>query len=154
MSYDNSFVMGNVMNDYQTRDPSGGPLAHLASTTGGMHSYSHEEVRAFSEYLNRSLKDDPDMKNDLPLNPQSGDLFRVAAKGVLLWYSFFFRLIVTSRFSRSCAVAPRRAHYKRMQTRMLCVVANISAEANCSTSCRRTSSIRANLQRETQTRSK
>eukprot|EP01122_Echinamoeba_exundans_P003462 TRINITY_DN1355_c0_g1_i2.p1 TRINITY_DN1355_c0_g1~~TRINITY_DN1355_c0_g1_i2.p1 ORF type:complete len:703 (-),score=225.91 TRINITY_DN1355_c0_g1_i2:487-2595(-) len=53
-------------------------------SSGSTHSYSLEERRAFSEYLNQLLADDPDLKSVLPLNPNSDDLFRVASQGLLL----------------------------------------------------------------------
>jgi hypothetical protein len=57
-------------------------------SAGSTHSYSLEERRAFSEYLNQLLADDPDLKSVLPLNPNSDDLFRIASQGLLLWFVF------------------------------------------------------------------
>lgn len=74
-------MMPNVMNQYQA--PSNDPLQHQQTAAGGLHSYSHEEVKAFSDYINRVLKDDPDLAGDLPLDFQGG-VFRTASKGVLL----------------------------------------------------------------------
>lgn len=54
-------------------------------SSGSTHSYSLEERRAFAEYLNQLLADDPDLRGSLPLNPNSDDLFRVASQGLLLW---------------------------------------------------------------------
>lgn len=53
-----------------------------------MHSFSHEERRAFSEHINELLKDDHDLKGVLPLNPNSDELFDVASQGLLLWCVF------------------------------------------------------------------
>ena len=72
------------MNDYQASHGGADPIAHQVTAAGGLHSYSHEEVRAFTEYINAQLSGDPDLQGDLPINPDSGDLFRVASKGVLL----------------------------------------------------------------------
>ncbi len=53
---------------------------------GSVHSYSLEERRSFAEYINQLLKDDPDLRDVLPLNPNSDDLFTVCSQGLLLVY--------------------------------------------------------------------
>jgi hypothetical protein len=63
-----------------------GPTRHIVTgVSGSTHSYSVEECRAFSDYINQLLKDDPDLQDSLPLNPYSEDLFKVTSKGLLLW---------------------------------------------------------------------
>jgi hypothetical protein len=51
-----------------------------------VHSYSLEERRSFAEYINQLLKDDPDLRDVLPLNPNSDDLFTICSQGLLLVY--------------------------------------------------------------------
>ncbi len=51
---------------------------------GSVHSYSFEERRSFTEYINQLLKDDPDLRDVLPLNPNSNDLFSACSRGLLL----------------------------------------------------------------------
>lgn len=51
------------------------------------HTYSLEERRVFCKHINALLKDDPDLAAvDLPMDPNTNDLFVVASKGILLWY--------------------------------------------------------------------
>lgn len=52
--------------------------------SGSTHSYSHEELRAFVEFINERLNDDADLATDLPINPNSEQLFEVVGKGLLL----------------------------------------------------------------------
>ena len=49
-----------------------------------MHSYSREETRAFTDYLNHLVAGDPDMQGKMPVNPESDDIFRLLSEGVLL----------------------------------------------------------------------
>lgn len=56
---------------------------------GAYHTFSHEERRVFCMHINALLQDDPDMTHDLPMDPNTDDLFVVASKGVLLWYAIF-----------------------------------------------------------------
>jgi len=61
-------------------------LAQVKGKSGALHTYSHEEVAAFSEHLNHTLGDDPDLKYLMPIDasPGSLDLFEKASDGVLL----------------------------------------------------------------------
>ena len=52
----------------------------------GVHSFSTEETRSFSEHINEILANDPDLKKWLPINPSSTDLFKACTEGVLIWY--------------------------------------------------------------------
>mmetsp|Transcript_553 Transcript_553/g.1367 ORF Transcript_553/g.1367 Transcript_553/m.1367 type:complete len:737 (-) Transcript_553:90-2300(-) len=51
---------------------------------GAYHSYGQEKVEAFTEYINYTLQSDADLSGVLPIDPVSGDLFKVIADGVLL----------------------------------------------------------------------
>jgi len=53
--------------------------------TGGQHSYSGDEVRAFASYINQVLSTDPDLKNVLPLDHQDhGHFFNTLRDGVII----------------------------------------------------------------------
>jgi plastin-1 len=52
------------------------------SQLGTQHSFTIEEVTAFSEYINELLADDPDLKNILPIKSPD-QFFRVASDGLL-----------------------------------------------------------------------
>jgi hypothetical protein len=76
--------------------PASGPAA-LHKTTpvlvegaqlGTQHSFTVEEVIAFSEYINEVLANDPDLKGVLPIKSPD-QFFRIASEGLLFWYCFF-----------------------------------------------------------------
>lgn len=50
----------------------------------GVHSFSEEEMSAFAEHLNQSLKDDKDLKHLLPIETKGTDLCRKVYDGLLL----------------------------------------------------------------------
>jgi len=50
----------------------------------GMHSFSEEEMSAFAEHMNQSLKDDKDLKHLLPVETKGTDLCRKVYDGLLL----------------------------------------------------------------------
>lgn len=50
----------------------------------GHHSYSDEEVQAYSEHMNHYLKNDADVAELMPFNPDSDDLFAKVGDGVVL----------------------------------------------------------------------
>jgi len=50
----------------------------------GVHSFAEEEVSAFSEHLNQSLKDDPDLKHLLPIETKGLDLCKKVKDGLLI----------------------------------------------------------------------
>ncbi|XP_030430359.1 plastin-1 [Gopherus evgoodei] len=54
------------------------------SSEGTQHSYSEEEKVAFVNWVNKALKDDPDCKHLLPMNPSDASLFKSLADGILL----------------------------------------------------------------------
>eukprot|EP01128_Nolandella_sp_AFSM9_P012149 TRINITY_DN89_c0_g1_i1.p1 TRINITY_DN89_c0_g1~~TRINITY_DN89_c0_g1_i1.p1 ORF type:complete len:624 (+),score=140.40 TRINITY_DN89_c0_g1_i1:60-1874(+) len=70
--------------------PSGGAPHNDITTqfgSGGMHSYSGEELRAFSNYINnrKELRENPVLRSVLPIDPQNHDLFfKKFEDGVLL----------------------------------------------------------------------
>uniref|UniRef100_A0A8C6XP03 Plastin 1 n=2 Tax=Elapinae TaxID=42168 RepID=A0A8C6XP03_NAJNA len=54
------------------------------SSEGTQHSYSEEDKVAFVNWINKALKDDPDCKHCLPMNPSDDSLFNSLADGILL----------------------------------------------------------------------
>ncbi|XP_070609459.1 plastin-1 [Erythrolamprus reginae] len=54
------------------------------SSEGTQHSYSEEDKVAFVNWINKALKDDPDCKHCLPMDPSDDSLFRSLADGILL----------------------------------------------------------------------
>jgi plastin-3 len=73
-----------------------------ASDSGAQHSYSLAEKVAFADYLNQYLADDPDLRDVLPINPNTDDLFKVASQGLLLWYAAV--LLKTDLSPRDCGL--------------------------------------------------
>ncbi|XP_058044458.1 plastin-1 isoform X1 [Ahaetulla prasina] len=54
------------------------------SSEGTQHSYSEEDKVAFVNWINKALKDDPDCKHCLPMDPSDDSLFNSLADGILL----------------------------------------------------------------------
>ncbi|XP_043983122.1 plastin-3-like [Gambusia affinis] len=54
------------------------------SSEGTTHSISEQERFAFANYINSSLEKDLDCKHVLPIDPNTGHLFKAVADGVLL----------------------------------------------------------------------
>lgn len=54
------------------------------SSEGTQHSYSEEEKYAFVNWINKALENDPDCKHVVPMNPNTNDLFRAVADGIVL----------------------------------------------------------------------
>ena len=50
----------------------------------GHHSFSTEEIVSYSEHINHYLKDDSDVAEHLPINPDSNALFEVVGDGIIL----------------------------------------------------------------------
>jgi hypothetical protein len=48
------------------------------------HSFSEEEVQVFCDHINFYLRDDKDVQDILPLNPDGNDLFTKVGDGILL----------------------------------------------------------------------
>lgn len=55
-----------------------------ASADGTAHSYSDEEKLAFVDWINYALKDDPDLKNVLPIAEKGDALFKACSNGIVL----------------------------------------------------------------------
>ncbi|KGN56064.1 fimbrin-1 [Cucumis sativus] len=55
-----------------------------ASTTTLLHTISESEKSLYVAHINSYLRDDPFLKNYLPMDPYSNDLFNLAKDGVLL----------------------------------------------------------------------
>ncbi|XP_034295199.1 plastin-1 [Pantherophis guttatus] len=54
------------------------------SSEGTQHSYSEEDKVAFVNWINKALKEDPDCKHCLPMDPSNDSLFNSLADGILL----------------------------------------------------------------------
>ncbi|XP_075876485.1 plastin-3-like [Nelusetta ayraudi] len=54
------------------------------SSEGTQHSFSEEEKIAFTNWINTALKDDPDCKHVLPMDPDSDALFKSVRDGIIL----------------------------------------------------------------------
>ncbi|XP_077388367.1 plastin-2-like isoform X2 [Festucalex cinctus] len=54
------------------------------SSEGTQHSISEQERYAFANYINSTLEKDPDCKHVLPIDPNTGALFKALADGILL----------------------------------------------------------------------
>ncbi|KAJ8407393.1 hypothetical protein AAFF_G00279670 [Aldrovandia affinis] len=54
------------------------------SSAGTQHSYSEEEKVAFVNWVNQALKNDPDCKHVLPMDPNTNDLFTAMGDGIVL----------------------------------------------------------------------
>lgn len=57
-----------------------------ATTTTQIHTISESEKASYVAHINSYLADDPFLKQYLPLDPATNDLFDLAKDGVLLWY--------------------------------------------------------------------
>ncbi|KAJ0050154.1 hypothetical protein NL108_013173 [Boleophthalmus pectinirostris] len=53
------------------------------SSAGTTHTIAEEERHAFANYINVSLKDDPDCSN-LPIDPNNDSLFKAVSNGIIL----------------------------------------------------------------------
>ena len=51
----------------------------------GIHFHSQEELKGIVDHINTRLKDDPDLKNVLPVNPENDDIFDAIGDGIVLW---------------------------------------------------------------------
>jgi hypothetical protein len=59
-------------------------LQNHAARTKGAPAYSQEEVQGFADYVNKSLKQDPNLKGLLPIGGLSDALFKAMHDGILL----------------------------------------------------------------------
>lgn len=56
-----------------------------ATTTTLLHTISESEKASYVAHINSYLRDDPFLKQFLPIDPATNDLFNLARDGVLLW---------------------------------------------------------------------
>lgn len=56
-----------------------------ATTTTLLHTISESEKAAYVAHINSYLGEDPFLKEYLPLDPATDDLFNLAKDGVLIW---------------------------------------------------------------------
>lgn len=61
-----------------------GKMAKLESAHGGIHTYSIEERHTFANLINIIMREDEDVKDRIPMNPDNEDLFHVFDNGVLM----------------------------------------------------------------------
>uniref|UniRef100_A0A3Q2DEP1 Plastin-3 n=1 Tax=Cyprinodon variegatus TaxID=28743 RepID=A0A3Q2DEP1_CYPVA len=54
------------------------------SSEGTQHSISEQERFAFANYINSALKEDPDCKHILPIDPNTSHLFKAVSDGIIL----------------------------------------------------------------------
>ena len=57
-----------------------------ATTTTLLHTIDETERASYVAHINSYLRDDPFLKQFLPLDPSTNALFDLAKGGVLLWY--------------------------------------------------------------------
>ena len=57
-----------------------------ATTTTLLHTIDESEKESYVAHINSYLRDDPFMKQFLPIDPATNALFELARDGVLLWY--------------------------------------------------------------------
>lgn len=60
-----------------------------ATTTTLLHTIVESERESYVAHINSYLRDDPFMKQFLPIDPTTNALFDLARDGVLLWYLSF-----------------------------------------------------------------
>lgn len=59
-------------------------ITREVSAGGAIHSFSDEERQGYVEFINSTLKDDPDLQTTLPINPRNQDIFTAVSKGIVL----------------------------------------------------------------------
>ncbi|KAG6385216.1 hypothetical protein SASPL_154044 [Salvia splendens] len=67
---------------------------NATTTTTLHHTISESEKNSYVNHINTYLRDDPFLKDYLPLDPSSDDIFELAKDGVLLWYSKLINVAV------------------------------------------------------------
>lgn len=60
----------------------------MATTTTLLHTISESERASYVAHINSYLRDDPFLKQFLPIDPATNALFDLAKDGVLLWYVY------------------------------------------------------------------
>lgn len=61
-----------------------GQVAQIVGADGAMSSYSLEERATFARVINNLLKDDPDLTDRLPMNPNDESLFHIFDNGIVM----------------------------------------------------------------------
>ncbi len=56
---------------------------HKSGASGSQHTYSQAEKFSYCDFINQELVGDPDLPQ-LPMDPNSDDLFNVIARGLIL----------------------------------------------------------------------
>ena len=59
-------------------------MHYIENSSGVIHSFGEDEKIRFCELLNLTFKKDPDLKELLPMNPKTSDLFEKVESGLLL----------------------------------------------------------------------
>jgi len=89
----------------------------------GTHSFSEEEMAAFSEHLNNCLADDPDCKHLLPIDEKNMDLCEKVQDGILL--SKFINLAVPDTIDVRALNLPKGGkpldNFKKSENQTLCI---------------------------------
>ena len=62
----------------------GSEIHFIESSGGAIHSFNFEETNRFSDIINNTFQNDPELKDLLPLKPNSQDLFSVVENGILM----------------------------------------------------------------------
>lgn len=57
-----------------------------ATVTTLLHTVSHSEKALYVAHINSYLRDDSFLKQFLPIDPSTDDIFNLAKDGVLIWY--------------------------------------------------------------------
>lgn len=55
------------------------------NTEGTVHAYTQEEKISIVEHINGLLKDDPDLKGRVPIDPFSEAIFEEVKDGIIIW---------------------------------------------------------------------
>lgn len=67
-----------------TAHKSGKRIMREQGMGGAIHSFSEDETSGYVDYINSSLRSDPDLQDIVPINPLNLELFSAVSKGVLL----------------------------------------------------------------------
>lgn len=59
-------------------------MSQSTSEHGGTHSYLIEEKIGFTKVINEILKGDESVKDIIPMNPESDDIFHLMEDGIIL----------------------------------------------------------------------
>lgn len=79
-----SIKKGDTSNFGEALEHSKGAAAQVTGAVGSTHTYLIEERSVFSRMINKELKDDELLKDRLPMNVDSEDLFHIMSDGLVL----------------------------------------------------------------------